>query len=248
MLPTGLVELKWDKGQAEGHLRSQPLVITVDAKKYDLSTAPIHEAVRFELEHPARIHAFAIQWHNIAAGTDPRAELKAGLYRDFGYNGFDFWAAEPLWTGTRCVKDTGAGTWLYYVFDEPITVEHPGLVYVAHRSETSKDPVFAYEGISPAVDCTQFKDCHSAVNLPTTAVPAGTYYPGISLPFPKSFLVRLYVEHTAQLQPSEKRFQKQTAIPSQSSSVSWGDFDNDGHDDVLVGGPEAVGAGSPPLQ
>jgi hypothetical protein len=235
-LPSGLVELKWDQGQAEGHLRSQPLVITVDGKKYDLATAPLQEAVGFHLEHPARIHAFAVRWQNIVAGSDPRAELQAGLYRDFGYNGFDFWAPDPLWTGTRCVKDAQADQWLYYVFKQPLTVEHPGLVYVAHRSETSQDPVFAFESISPPVDCTRFEDCHSAVNLPTAAViPSGLYYNGISSSFPRNFLVRLYVEYTATLPPSAKRFQQQTSIPSQSSSVSWGDFNNDGYDDLLVG-------------
>jgi hypothetical protein len=234
-LPAGLVELKWDSGKTDGHLRSQPFVVTMDGKKYDLSTAPLHEAVRFQLEHPARVHGFAVQWHNVAAGADPRAELKAGLYRDFGHNGFDFWAAEPLWTGTRCVKEHEAGKWLTYVFDQPITVEHPGLVYVAHRSETGKDPVFAYERITPDVDCSKFEDCHSAINLPTTAVPNGAYYPGISWPFPESFLVRLYVEYTVQQPPSEKRFLKQASILSNSSGVAWGDFNNDGYDDLLLG-------------
>lgn len=234
VLPPGLIELKWEQGKTEGHLRSQPLVITVDAKKYDLATAPLHEAVRFELEHPARIHGFAVQWQNLA-GSEPERELAVGLYRDFGHNGFDFWAADPLWTGTRCVKDAAAGTWLTYVFAAPITVEHPGLVYVAHRSETSKDPVFAFESSAAPVDCSKLEGCHSAINLPTTAVPNGLYYPGISLPFSKNFLVRLYLEYTLQQKPSEKRFQKQVSIPSRSSSVSWGDFNNDGHDDLLVG-------------
>ena len=57
----------------------------------------------------------------------PSIELAAGLYSDFGYNGFDFWP-EATWTGTRCLEDVDEGTWTTYGFEKPIELAEPGLV------------------------------------------------------------------------------------------------------------------------
>lgn len=234
-LPQGLVELKWDKGTPASSTRD--MVVTVEGKIYQLALAPLHEAVRFELDHPARIHGFSVQWTGIAADADPATKLEAGLYRDFGHNGFDFWAAEPLWTGTRCVRDVAPGSWLTYVFNTPVELTEPGLVYVAHRAEPDEPTFFHDDTPPPNGTCEAFGDCHSAVNLPTVlARPTGAYYNGVSYPLPQSFLVRLYVEYTEQLKPAERMFQKQSGPSSSSASVSFGDYDNDGWDDLLVGG------------
>ncbi|MFW5741277.1 MAG: hypothetical protein ACOC1F_13020, partial [Myxococcota bacterium] len=99
-LPDGLTELAWDDGTAAGNLRGQSWEITVNGNTYVLGEHPLYEAMRFELEHPARIHGFSVQWAALDDSLEPSHEVFAGLYADFGYNGFDFWQADPLWQGS----------------------------------------------------------------------------------------------------------------------------------------------------
>lgn len=228
-VPAGLTELAWDDGTGAGDIRHSTAAITVDGTTYALAEVPLHEAVRFELEHPAKIHGFQVQWSNLDAVADPELEIEAGLYRDFGYNGFDFWQKDPLWTGTRCAGDVSAGSWTTYAFAAPIVVDEPGLVYVAHLAETPQVPVFAYDD-SAAADCDAFDSCRSAFNLPQ----APGYYNGVSFPFQRDFLVRLLVEYTAAVQPADKLFQELSSTSGQH--VSWGDYDHDGRDDLLIAG------------
>jgi hypothetical protein len=233
-LPTGLIELGWDTGRPLSHIRSGSWQITTNGKPVSLAQVPIHEAVRFELKHPARIHGFSVRWANVEERATP---TRVGLYRDFGHNGFDFWAKEPLW-GNRCVTavpDAPEPGWTTYVLDKPVEVQ-PGLVYVAHRSDKPEDPVFAFDDARIA-SCGHFDDCHSALNLPTTdAIPKGMHFNGVSFSFRYNFLVRLHVEHTRELGPGDRRFQAVSGPKPSSASVSWGDYDNDGWDDLLVGG------------
>ena len=101
-LPEGLVDLSWDDGTGVSDVRQQSWKVTVNNIDYVLADGPLHESVRFELEHPAKIHGFAIEWAGLPEGTDPAKELAAGLYPDFGDNGFDFWEKDPYFAGTRC--------------------------------------------------------------------------------------------------------------------------------------------------
>jgi hypothetical protein len=237
-LPPGLVELAWDNGKAHSNIRAEQFYLTVLGNKVELAKEALYEAVRFELEHPARIHGFAVQWANIDT-TDPEYKLEAGLYRDFGHNGFDFWAADPLWTGTRCAKDVvGQAKWLTYVFDKPVEIAQPGLVYVAQLSKTEKDPVFLFDDNSaPEGKCEEFDTCRSSVNLPEVLnLSHDGYFNGVTSSFPYNYLVRLYVEYTEQIQETDRIFHKLSDIPASKTSVAWGDYDNDGWDDLLVGG------------
>jgi len=86
--------------------------------------------------------------------------------------------------------------------------------------------------------CEPFAACRSAINLPTMSVaPKGATFNGVSFPFQYSFLVRLHVEYTQTLAPGDRVFHPDGAavLKSDSSSVAWGDYDNDGWDDLLVG-------------
>lgn len=227
-LPSGLTEIAYDDGKAESHIRSSSSAITVDGKNYKLAEVPLWEGARFTLEHPAKVHGFRVQWANVPT-DDPTLELQAGLYADFGYNGFDYWKKDPLWTGTRCAKDVSNGEWLTYAFDAPIVIEQPGLVYVAHHAPLATDPVFFYDA-SAAASCDKFADCRAAFNLPD----APGYYDGVSFPFQRDFLVRLLVEYTDNVSASDKIFQE---VPTESGQhVSWADYDHDGWDDALIQG------------
>ncbi len=233
-LPEGLETIAWDDGVVETNLRNENFQITVDGDDILLNEEPIHEAVRFDLEHPARIHGFSIHWGAIPEGAAPTTELEAGLYGDFGHNGFDFWAPEPLWSGTRCVEHADPDGWTTYVFDTPVEIAHPGLVYVAHLAAPGS-PVFDFDGsVIGEGTCAAWDDCHSAMNLPESHT--SSYYNGVSFPFQYDYLVRLHVEYTDSLAPEERLFQPRDFMAA--SRVSFGDYDNDGWDDILTDGPK----------
>lgn len=232
-----LVELGYDDGMAATHLREQSWEISIDAlTTYVLNEENVHEAMRFELEHPATIHAVDVMWAGLPPDVAPDAELELGLYRDFGYNGFDFWAPEPLWTGTRCAADVDASgeSFTRYVLDEPVSIDHPGLVYVAHLAEPGT-PVWWIDGSQdgPMDDpCGQFDDCRSAMNLPEAQT--STFYNGLTFPLQYDFMVRLHVSYDDDVQPEARIFQEVAGSPI-GRHVSWADYDDDGYDDLLAG-------------
>jgi hypothetical protein len=229
---TGLVELAFDDGIPTSNLRIESYAITSQFT-YELNATTLNEAVRFDLGHPARVHGFKVMWAGVPDDIDPKAELQAGLYGDFGYNGFDFWEKDPLWTGTRCAEDVDdAGAWVTYKLETPLEIAQPGLVYVAHRAEPGQ-PSWWWDGAPLDDDCATFDGCQSSINLPTSET--SSYYNGISFPFQEQYLVRLLVEYLDDVQPEDKFFQIDAAVPA-SGHVSWGDYDNDGHDDLLLGG------------
>ena len=236
-LPDGLVDLSWDDGAGVSDVRQQSWKITVNNVDYALADGPLHEAVRFELAHPAKVWGFAVEWAELPEGTDPAKELFAGLYPDFGYNGFDFWEKDPYFTGSRCAEDAKPGELLPYVFETPIEIAQPGLVYVAHRMETADDPVLVFDGSENGDGtCALWDDCHSSMNLPAAATK--DFYNGVSFPFQRDFRVHLYVEYTDSVTPEQHIFQPPSVPgPGPTAHVSFGDYDNDGHDDMITDGP-----------
>ena len=54
-----------------------------------------------------------------------------------------------------------------YALEEPIDLEHPGLIYVAHRREAAGDKAwYMDETFLDDGDCGSWAECRSAVNLP----------------------------------------------------------------------------------
>ena len=90
--------LSYDNGVAMSTILDQSFAFG----NADFINNTLHEAVRFEFDRPTRIHGFSIRYGHLPAA----GEVLAGLYPDFGYNGFDFWQ-EPLWEGTRCISEIG---------------------------------------------------------------------------------------------------------------------------------------------
>ncbi len=230
-LPEGLTELVMDDGTAAGDLEDLGWSITTSAT-YNLGEEPSWESVRFELENPAIVHGFSVMWSRLP--EDPEKKLAIGLHPDFGYNGFDFWAPDPYGVARRCVKDVTEGEWITYTLEEPVSIDHPGLVYVAHERKGAGSPGWMLDASANGEgDCGSFDDCRSAVNLPEAD--ASQYYNGLSLMIPYDYLVRLHVEYTDEVAPADKIFQRITDAPA-GYRTSWADFDDDGDEDVLAGG------------
>ena len=236
--PEGLVELSWDDGEI-GTSPYTAMDLSFMTAEYTAtqgertlpSTSEHWEAVRFELEHPATIHAVRVR---LTALGDLREddEHAIGLYGDFGYNGFDFDRWNPLWEGTRCGEDIRRDEWVTFALDEPLTVSKPGLIFAANRREGSRSPrlVFAQ---NRSEDCSGFDDCHSAWNFPQLDP---FLYNGPSFPIPYNYSVRLLVEYHPAL-PEVTRFESVEDL-SLSNRSAWADYDGDGWEDVAVNGPK----------
>ena len=229
-IPATATELKWDDGTATSSVRAQTWTITSGAGyKYELAKIGIYEATRFELKHPAKILGAQVMWAK--PPTDPKTELKIGLYRDFGSNGFDFWQKTPLWTGTRCVRDHKDKQWLTYKLSTPVEVKKPGFIFIAQHGDKATSPGFYFSN-SSVTQCSKLADCHSAINIPK-ATKEG--WNGMSFSLQYNFMVRLLVQYTDSVKDTDKLFQKAASAPT-GKHISWGDYDNDGYDDALVAG------------
>ena len=230
-LPDGLVELSYDDG--EGAFTIEDTSWSFDGTVL-LGETEIWEAVRFELAHPARVVGFSVSWAQLPEGEED-LEIPAGIYPDFGYNGFDFWQYQSLWEGTRCKGEIDGEEETLYVTGTPIEFEEPGLVYVAHhRTGTGDAAWWMDESYLGDGACGSWDDCHSALNAPQQD--ADTYFNGLSTLLPYDYRVRLYVEYTDDVQPEDTFFQPLEGL-TPSSRQSWGDYDRDGDDDLLTTGP-----------
>ena len=237
-LKSDLTVLEWHSDLGAADITGQTWTITDEA--IPMSTAPLFEAVRFELEHPAKVHGFSVRFAKLP--SDPGAAVTAGLYPDFGYNGFDFWDRDALWEGAHCSESIDVDEWVEYVFDTPVPIEHPGLVYVGHKRSGEDDAALWFDGSTTQPDgsCAGFDDCHSSIRFPelTQGVSGGqgfASWQGLTIPFQYDFVVRLHVEYTDDAGPQDGLFQpmEPNELPNRAS---FGDWDNDGDDDAFVAG------------
>lgn len=229
----GVVTQDWSSGTGSASLEQYAGYgwTGYDGVTYDVWATPGWEAVRFELDVPSCVYGI-----DAIYGKLPRnlKDVTIGLYTDFGSNGMDFYPDLPLWTGEQALDATAEGGWVAWEVP-PLWVDGPALIYGANYRNGTKGPAwllddtFAGDGY-----CAGWDDCHSAVNYPEAD--AGSYDNGTTFPWATDFVVRLHYKPMVEVTDGERWFH---AVPglAASANVSWGDYDDDGDDDLMTNGP-----------
>lgn len=199
---------------------------------YDLNTVAFEGANGFPLERPGQVVGAQVRWSNL-----PEEEAPVPLYfwPDFGSDGYIWDSQNPYTTETRCLSSADDGEWVDYVLPDPITLAQPLHVFAGYH-RTLRDSG------TPAIEPEILME-----NLMLDAEPfhAGAYffdvddelyYLGMTSPW-YTWQIRLAVVYDDEIPPETKPFQKDESV-SVSSRVAWGDFDNDGDDDLMSNGPQ----------
>ncbi|MBO84490.1 MAG: hypothetical protein CL927_03975 [Deltaproteobacteria bacterium] len=199
---------------------------------YNLNEVGVAGAQGFLLERPGRVVGAQVQWNNLA---DAPAPVPLQFWPDFGSDGYMWDLEAPIAEPFRCLSAADEGTWVDYVLDEPIVVSQPLHVFAGYEKERGADTPailqedFWYEGDLP----------HAGVRF--LGVDDELYYLGLASPW-YTWRIRLAVIYDDDILPADKPFRMLEAEVddmgvSASSRVAWGDYDNDGDDDLMTSGP-----------
>lgn len=229
-------DVTWLTIESSGNLHAMP---TEDHDRWGgLSTAELYAANGFKLDAPATVVGARVSWTNIRADDTP-AVLTA--WPDFSADGYAFDVWNPYGSWTRCVDLADDSQPVTYLFPEPIEVAQPLHVFVGFHRDAVAD------GEDGAPDFTEPELPWRAplfgggLEEPYVAgfrwpeVETSTYHGGMISPW-YAFEVSLAVRYHDDLDPADKPFQLDGAF-SASSRVAWGDYDNDGFDDLMTNGP-----------
>ncbi|MEC9071396.1 MAG: hypothetical protein VX938_03415, partial [Myxococcota bacterium] len=83
-LPEGLTEVFYDDGSFATSVTEQ---LQMEVIGQNLGLDPVNQAVRFDLEHPAKIHGIKMRFYDLP--EDGNFPVKVSLRPDMGLNGFD---------------------------------------------------------------------------------------------------------------------------------------------------------------
>lgn len=200
----------------------------------DLNAVEVFGGNGFKLDGPADVVGAEVRWANLPSDPAP-VELTA--WPDFSSDGFAFDVENPLGTYTRCLDSSSEGEWVSYAFDAPIPVEQPLHVFVGyHRDEVQQDedgwvydaPELLFENWQP-----EEEPYHAGIRWP--AWEPERFYGGQVSPW-YTWQVRLAVVPRDRIAESERGFEAREGFRA-GSRVAWGDYDNDGDDDLMTNGP-----------
>ncbi len=198
---------------------------------YDLNTVGFEGANGFRLSRPGIVVGASVQWSNLSEDLEP---VSLYFWPDFGSDGYMWDTENPYTQSTRCMDSSMDGEWVEYVLNEPIRVDQPFHVFAGYKREAreSNQP-----SLTPEIYMENFQmDAEPYFSgARFFGVDDQTYYLGMSSPW-YTWRVRLAVIYDEEIPAEDKPFQIDPELTA-SSRVAWGDFDNDGDDDLMTSGP-----------
>ncbi len=193
---------------------------------YDLNTVAKQGANGFKLDRPGQVVGVAVRWDNLPESPEP---IPVHLWPDFGSDGYMWDVENPLQVPTRCLSSEDEGEWVQYLLPEPISVPDMLHVFAGYSAEEGgAGPQLMFESY-------RYDGDPPFAGIRFLGVEDGTYYLGMAQPW-YTWQVRLAVVYDAPLAEDAKPFQADDELPG-AGRMAWGDYDNDGDDDVMVGGP-----------
>ncbi len=210
---------------------------------YDLNTLEVFGANGFKLEAPATIYGASARWANLSADDTP-AVLHA--WSDFSSDGYAFDIDTTYGAYTRCLGPADDGRWTEYVFPTPIEMTQPLHVFVGYHRKLAEDaegePLFT----EPELLMEDFfqEDEPVWAGVRWIDLDDEYFYNGFIQPW-YTWQVRLAVVYHDDIAPEDKPFQvaaeaftTSEGVPTTAGGrVAWGDYDDDGYDDLMTSGP-----------
>ena len=198
---------------------------------YDLNSVAFEGGNGFYFDKPGRVLGAKVIWDNLPE-MDGAAELY--FWPDFGSNGYMWDAENPYSIESRCLNTSDNGQWVDYVLSEPIVISQPLHVFAGY-TRPERD-----SGTSSTTPEIMMEDYQTDGEPYLSGawfmgVDDELYHRGMSSPW-YTFQIQLAVEYDTEIPAESKPFQL-SDIVSASSRVSWGDYDNDGDDDIMTNGP-----------
>lgn len=199
---------------------------------YNLNTVGIEGGNGFKLDRPGRVLGARVMWSNLTSEEQP---AKLYFWPDFGSNGYMWDAESPYAIESRCLTGASNGEWVDYVLNDPIQINQSLHVFAGYVREVRES------GTPSTVPEIMMEDFQTDGEPYQSGVwfldvDDEQYHRGMASPW-YTWQIRLAVEYDEEIPSESKPFQL-TDIVDASSRVAWGDYDNDGDDDIMTNGPK----------
>ena len=196
---------------------------------YNLNTVAFEGANGFLLERPGTVVAAQVKWSNLPAEILP---IPLNFWPDFGSDGYVWDSENPYTSETRCLDASSNGEWVEYVLPIQIEISQPLHVFAGyHRNERIDSAP-----VEPEIMLENFQMASEPYHAGAwfLGVEDELYHLGMTSPW-YTWQIRLAVVYDEPIPAEEKDFSKDADFHA-SSRVAFGDFDNDGDEDVMSSG------------